>query len=77
MRESAATKARRYLAEGRVTLIDVSTTRVRALVRGDGQIYAAGYVYGNWSCDCPTPTTQCSHLIALRLITAPDMPSGS
>ena len=77
MRESAATKARRYLSEGRITLIDVSATSVSALVRGDGQIYAAGYTYGEWRCDCPTPTPQCSHLIALRLITAPDMPRGS
>lgn len=73
MRESASTKARRYLTEGRISLTDVTPDRVRGLVRGDGAIYKAGYQYGQWTCDCPAVTDQCSHLRALRLITAPDL----
>ena len=73
MRESAATKARRYLVEGRVILTEVTPDRVRGLVRGNGAIYSAGYQYGQWTCDCPAVTAKCCHLIALRLTTAPDL----
>ncbi len=73
MRESAATKAKRYLSEGRVIINDVRPDRVSALVRGDGTIYSSGYTAGHWHCDCPTPTDRCSHLYALRMVTAPDI----
>lgn len=73
MRESAATKARRYLIEGRVILNEVRADTVRALIRGDGAIYAAGYRYGQWRCDCPAVSDRCAHLIALRLTTSPDI----
>ena len=76
MRETAATKARRYLAEGRITLIDVAEFRVSARVRGDGRIYDAGYRNGAWSCTCPARSDACSHLRALRLTTAVDLPRG-
>ncbi len=72
MRESAAIKARRYLAEGRVTITDVRSDKVVAVVRGDGAHYDAGYAHGQWTCDCPAVTDRCSHLYALRLVTCPD-----
>ena len=73
MRESAATKARRYLTEGRVIIVDVRPDRVSAVVRGDGAHYSAGYRSGQWSCDCPAVSHSCAHLLALRLTTAPDI----
>ena len=40
-RESAATKGRRYLTEGRVTVLDVSADRTAATIRGDGAVWFA------------------------------------
>ena len=77
MRESAATKAARYLSQGRVLLTRVGPDRVDALVRGDSAIHAAGYRDGGWSCTCPARTDRCSHLRALRLTTAVDLPRGA
>lgn len=73
VRESAATKARRYLAEGRVIIVDVRPDKVAAIVRGDGAHYSAGYAFGQWKCDCPAVSHSCAHLLALRLTTAPDI----
>ena len=70
VRDSASAKSRRYLAEGRVIIIRVSDDRVLARVRGDGHIWLVIYESGRWSCPCPARTDQCSHLRALRLITA-------
>jgi len=73
MRESAANKAKRYLNEGRVIISDVRLNRVSAAVRGNGRVYKTGFSDGVWHCDCPTPTDRCSHLFAVRKITAPDV----
>ena len=74
MRENAAEKARRYLGEGRVVIAQVTPQRVDAFVRGDGQIYAAGFHNEQWVCDCPARSDACCHLRAVRLVTAPDLP---
>ena len=74
MRENAATKAGRYLVEGRVVITRVAAGRVDALIRGDGAVYAAGYRNGAWNCDCSARSDACSHLRALRLTTAVDLP---
>jgi len=74
-RESRRVKAVRYLGEGRVILTAVGPGKVRASVRGDsGTIYRAGFQLGAWTCDCQVRTDMCSHLIALRLVTAPEVP---
>jgi uncharacterized Zn finger protein len=71
-RESARDKGRRYLVEGRLTVRHVDSSGVVAFVRGDsGLVYRAEWTpdfYG-WSCNCPTRTDQCAHLVALRLVT--------
>ena len=73
-RQSAASKARTYLAEGRVIVTHARPrVSVRARVRGDGAVYRCGWEAGTWHCDCPYRTDQCAHLIALRLISAPDL----
>ena len=73
VRENAATKARRYLTEGRVVITVVRAGCVMARVRGDGAIHDAGYLRGRWYCSCPARTDQCAHLRALRMVTAPDL----
>jgi uncharacterized Zn finger protein len=71
-RENAETKARRYLTEGRITVIRVAGDEVRAVARGDGQLYRCGHVAGprgGWFCTCPARADRCCHLEALRLVT--------
>lgn len=68
-RESAFSKARRYLTEGRLLVVAVDQDRISALCRGDGRIYSLGLDPRGWHCDCPAVTDQCAHLRALRLVT--------
>lgn len=70
-RELVADKAKRYLAEGRVTVLMVNDRRVVASVKGDGAMWRVAWHFGTWTCTCPNSTT-CCHLRAVRLITAPD-----
>ena len=72
MRENAATKARRYLTEGRVILTEVSPRTINALVRGDGICHAVVWHPDTWFCTCEARGT-CSHLIAVRLVVAVDL----
>lgn len=67
-RESAHVKGRRYVVEGRLTVIEVTDSKISALCKGDGQVYALGMNQGGWWCECPA-YSKCSHLVALRLVT--------
>lgn len=73
-REGASVKARRYLAEGRLTVSLVSADEIRAACRGDGALYQLGWNPADrWWCDCPAFTTGCAHLAALKLVTVRTM----
>jgi len=72
MSESAAVKARRYLTEGRLLVLEVAVDRIAALCRGDTGLYSLGYAAGDWVCDCPARSRGCSHLRALQLVTVAD-----
>jgi hypothetical protein len=74
-RENAATKGRRYLTEGRLTIRNVHGGRIWAECRGDGETYQLGYAHGRWFCGCPARTVDCCHLRALRLVL--DRPGGA
>jgi hypothetical protein len=69
-RESADVKARRYLAEARLTVTRVVPGEVDAIYRGDGEMYELGYRRGEWFCPCPA-RGRCCHLLALGLVVAP------
>ena len=70
-REDAATKARRYLSEGRVIVTRVSGRDVHAVVRGDSaELYTVTHRSGSWTCDCPA-LGRCSHAQAVMLVTLP------
>lgn len=71
-REPAPAKARRYLSEGRLVVQHVNDHRVRSVCRGDGAMYRQMYELGDWRCDCPARSDGCAHLVALRLVVAPD-----
>jgi hypothetical protein len=69
MRESAMLKSRRYLTEGRLIVQSVDGERIRAVCRGDGNIYRLGHDPGvGWRCTCLCRTPFCSHLRALRSV---------
>ncbi len=69
-RETAAAKARRYVVEGRLTVLEVGPQVVRAVCLGDGQVYWLGWWRGSWGCTCDASQFRatCSHLLALRLV---------
>ena len=67
-RESVPVKARRYLAEGRLTVRRVAGPHIDALCRGDGTVHRLGHTPARgWHCTCPA-RTRCSHLLALGLV---------
>lgn len=69
-RETVADKARRYLAEGRLTVTAVDGDHVTAVCRGQGAIYQLGHESGRgWHCSCPVRSDRCAHLLALRSVT--------
>lgn len=72
MRESAATKARRYLGEGRLVVryLDEEVGVVQADCRGDGSVWVCGRDVHGWFCNCPARGRGCAHLLALRLVVA-------
>jgi uncharacterized Zn finger protein len=67
MSENAETKGRRYLTEGRLTILRVDRAGVDAECRGAGAVYRVSYANGTWSCTCAARGT-CSHLHALQLV---------
>ncbi len=66
--ENVRSKARRYLAEGRLTLLRVDADAVSAECRGGGAVYRVGFEDGAWSCTCPARGL-CCHLLALQSVT--------
>ena len=69
-REGAEAKGRRYLTEGRLTVLECGDWLVDATCKGDsGHVYVLGYTRDGWWCECPA--VRCSHLVALQLVTAP------
>ena len=74
MRENAAAKARRYLAEGRLLLERVDRRQVVATCRGDGTVHRLGWTRNaGWTCTCEA-RGRCSHLLAVGLVVAVDLP---
>lgn len=69
-RENVDTKARRYLAEGRLTVMQLDALSIEAVCRGGGALYELGHTSGSgWFCSCPARGVRCAHLHALRLVT--------
>lgn len=74
MRENAAAKATRLLAEGRVAVLRAGSDGVLALVRGDSSAFywvEWDPYRPRWTCTCPA-LGRCSHAIAVQRITAVD-----
>jgi hypothetical protein len=71
MRENVHAKARRYLGEGRLRVLDVDEEAGTALAecRGNGAIYVVARDENGWTCECPARRT-CAHVAAFKLVTA-------
>jgi hypothetical protein len=69
-RENVQVKARRYLGEGRLRVLDVDEYGGTALgeCRGAGALYTVSRNEAGWRCDCPARST-CAHVVALQLVT--------
>jgi uncharacterized Zn finger protein len=78
MREDARTRGRRLLAEGRLTILEARQGFVVALCKGDsGEIYEVRFDRDRWTCTpCPA-RTQCAHMYAAQLCTAPRWGQGA
>jgi uncharacterized Zn finger protein len=66
---SATEKAARLLAEGRVTISCGVGGRLRAVVQGDHATYAVKLTRRGPSCSCPAWRRECSHALAVALVT--------
>lgn len=77
MRERAEAKARRLLAEARLTveLVEPNDGRIAATCRGS-ETYRLGWdpERGRWWCECAAFGT-CSHVLALMAVTTPERQS--
>jgi uncharacterized Zn finger protein len=69
--EAVTDKARRLLADGAVFIRLVQPEIVRASVRGDHGIHTIELERGRWWCTCEA-RGDCSHLVAVRLVTVPE-----
>ena len=67
MSEDAATKARRLLGEGRVTIRCLSDDAIAADVRGDSGLHRVTWTPSGWACDCDA-LRRCSHIRATQLV---------
>lgn len=72
-RDSARVKADRLLLEGRVIVVACDRGYIDARVRGEGAIHQTGYVAGRFYCTCPARGEGCSHIWALKRISAVDL----
>ncbi len=70
-RENAEAKGRRYVAEGRLCVREVTGDRISATCRGTGATHDVACVRGRWLCSCPA-RSRCAHLVALQLVTDVD-----
>ncbi len=77
MSESVDVKARRMLTYGHLQVLRVRRRDglVLARCRGDHDVYELGFApdLSEWWCSCPS-RVQCSHLVALQLVTTPFEP---
>lgn len=71
--ESAAEKSLRLLCSGALIVTEARSGFVAAICRGEGSVHHLGYAHGGWHCTCECRTSRCSHLLALRKVTSPDL----
>jgi uncharacterized Zn finger protein len=76
-REDAATKARRLLGEGRVTIRTLEQDLIVARVRGDSaREHEVTWEPSGWACPCDALSRLCSHTQAVMLVVLEPTPSA-
>jgi uncharacterized Zn finger protein len=71
MSDKTLDKAKRYLAEGKVTVLALGANAAMVAVQGSAsQPYTADFGGTHWKCDCPAFTyhEECPHVEAAKLI---------
>jgi uncharacterized Zn finger protein len=71
VRESARTKATRYLGEARVRILscDEDGGTLSAEVRGNGRVYVVAREKDSWACSCAARSEDCAHVLACKHVT--------
>jgi uncharacterized Zn finger protein len=74
MREDARAKAKRLLAEGRVTIRRIGLDAIVARVRGDSaREYLVSWDPAGCACPCDA-ASRCSHIISVQLVVLEPLP---
>lgn len=69
MSEAIKAKARSYLEQGRVKVVEVTGNHGSFMVSGSApEPYLVRYS-GDWTCRCESRVLLCSHIVACQLIT--------
>lgn len=76
--ESITKKADAYLVGGKVRIVTVTATTVRAEVSGSDTLpYEVKSEGGVWRCSCPAQVSHCAHIVAVaKVVTMPDQAGG-
>ena len=69
MAESVATKADRYLTEGRVRVLFLDNNKAEFEVAGSDKYSVKAMP---WTCNCPARVLECAHIVACQKITSFD-----
>lgn len=69
-REDVLSKAKRYVGEGRLQIIQADSGSIIAACRGQGAEYTVSFMGGEWRCTCPARTI-CAHIRGLQLVFTP------
>lgn len=75
MTATIESKARRLLTEGQVFVKWSTPDQVCAVVRGDHGVHDVHLHGARWHCSCPAYRPDCSHVIAVRLVTTSPLPT--
>ncbi len=70
-RDLVERKAARLLADGKLTVLEVTGDRIRATCVGDsGKTWHLGWWKGRWGCQCPSNAFRrgCAHELALKRV---------
>jgi hypothetical protein len=70
-RENAREKARRYLGEARLRILECHEDdgRLTAEVRGEGRLYTVTHDAEGWSCSREARAENCAHVLACKAVT--------
>jgi hypothetical protein len=77
--ETVDAKARRLIADGRVTVVEVKPRRRLVTVQGDTGTHRVLWLHtqNGWRCSCPSRAEECSHTRAAHLAVLDRLPESA